>query len=124
VKFTNGYWLLRDGVQASYPAQVYDVTVESDALVVCAPTRRVRHRGDTLNQPALTVRCFSPAPNVISVRASHFLGGRPSGPQFPLNIEPSVQVRTELNDSHATITSGALSARFERGDACRPPRPR
>jgi alpha-D-xyloside xylohydrolase len=116
VKFTNGYWLLRDGVQASYPAQAYDVTVESDALVVYAPTRPVRHRGDTLNQPLLTVRCSSPAPNVISVRVSHFLGERPLSPQFPLNAEPSVQVRTDLDDTHATLTSGALAARFERGE--------
>jgi alpha-D-xyloside xylohydrolase len=116
VKFTNGYWLLREGVEASYPAQAYDVTVESDALVVHAPTRKVRQRGDTLNQPLLTVRCSSPAPNVISVTVSHFLGEQPTRPQFPLSPDPSVQVRTELDDSYATLISGALSARFERGE--------
>jgi alpha-D-xyloside xylohydrolase len=115
VKFTNGYWLLREGVQASYPVQAYDVTVESDALVVYAPTRAVKHRGDTLNQPLLTVRCSSPAPNVISMTVGHFLGEQSRRPQFPLIADPSVQVRTELDDSHATLTSGALSARFERG---------
>ena len=102
--------------EASYPAQAYDVTVESDALVVHAPTRKVRHRGDTLNQPLLTVRCSSPAPNVISVTVSHFLGEQPPRPQFPLSPDPSVQVRTELDDSYATLISGALSARFERGE--------
>ena len=48
VKFTDGYWQLRDGVQARYPAQVYDVKVESDALTVYAPTRKIENRGDTL----------------------------------------------------------------------------
>ena len=115
MKFTNGYWRLREGVQAFYPVQAYDVTVESDGLVVYAPTKRITRRGDTLNQPLLTVRCSSPAPDVISVSVSHFLGKQPPHPHFPLNTDPSVQVRTDVDGSHATITSGALSARFERG---------
>jgi hypothetical protein len=74
VNFTNGYWLLGEGVQARYPAQAYDVSVEADALVVFAPTEKIRHRGDTFNRPLLTVRCSSPAPDVISVAISHFVG--------------------------------------------------
>jgi alpha-D-xyloside xylohydrolase len=116
VKFTNGYWLLRDGVHAHYPAEAYDVTAEPDALVVYAPTRKIEHRGDTLNQPLLTVRCTSPAEDVISVAISHFAGEQPRQPQFPLKTDPSVKIITEVDDSYATITSGALSARFERGE--------
>jgi alpha-D-xyloside xylohydrolase len=116
VKFTNGYWRLREGVQALYPVQAYDVTVESDALVVYAPTKRITHRGDTLNQPLLTVRCSSPAPDVISVSVSHFRGKQPPHPHFPLKTDPHLQVRTDVDGSNATITSGALSARFERGE--------
>ena len=63
MKFTDGYWQLRDDVQARYPAQVYDVTAEADALIVYAPTRKIEHRGDTLNEPLLTVRCTLPAQN-------------------------------------------------------------
>jgi len=116
VKFTNGYWLLRDGVHAHYPAEAYDVTAEPDALVVYAPTRKIEHRGDTLNQPLLTVRCTSPAEDVISVAISHFAGEQPRQPQFPLKTDPSVKINTEVGDSHAIITSGALSARFARGE--------
>ena len=32
MKFTNGYWLLRDGVRAHYPAEAYEVTAEAEAL--------------------------------------------------------------------------------------------
>ena len=115
MKFTNGYWLLRDGVHADYPTEAYDVTVEPDALVVYAPTKHIQHRGDTLNQPLITVRCSSPTQDVISVAINHFAGGRPRGPQFQLDTDPSVQVRTEVDDNYASITSGALSARFARG---------
>jgi alpha-D-xyloside xylohydrolase len=94
VKFTNGYWLLREGVQARYPIQAYDVRVESGALVVYAPTQRIRHRGETLNQPVLTVRCSSPAPDVISIAVSHFAGEQPRHPEFPLNTDSAVAVHT------------------------------
>jgi alpha-D-xyloside xylohydrolase len=116
VKFTNGYWLLRDGVRAHYPAQAYDVTAEPDALVVYAPTRKIEHRGDTLNQPLLTVRCTSPAEDVISVGVNHFVGEQPRHPQFTLKTDPAVKINTEVDENHATITSGALSARFGRGE--------
>ena len=85
MKFTDGYWQLPTGVQARYPAQVYDVIVEPDALTVYAPTRMIESRGDTLNEPLLTVRCTSPAPDVISVSVEHFLGGRGRSPQFDLH---------------------------------------
>jgi alpha-D-xyloside xylohydrolase len=116
VKFTDGYWHLRAGVQARYPAQVYDVVAEPEALTVFAPTRKIEHRGDTLNEPLLTVRCVSPAPDVISVSVSHFLGAPPRRPQFWLDADPSTQVRIQVDDSQATITSGALAARFRRGE--------
>ena len=32
MKFTDGNWLLRDGVQAFYPAQVHDVEATGRAL--------------------------------------------------------------------------------------------
>jgi alpha-D-xyloside xylohydrolase len=115
VKFTNGYWLLRDGVHADYPTEAYDVTVEPDALVVYAPTKHIKHRGDTLNQPLINVRCSSPAQDVMSVAINHFVGGRRRRPQFQLQTDPSVQVRAEVDDNYASITSGALSARFARG---------
>ena len=116
VKFTDGYWQLRDGVRARYPAEAYDVAAEPDALTVYAPTRRITTRGDTLNEPMVTVRCTSPAPEVIAVEITHFAGGRPRLPQFALASDPAVSVRTEVDDHQATLTSGALTARFPRGD--------
>ncbi len=114
MKFTDGYWQLRQGVQARYPAEVYDLAVEPNALTIYAPTRKITHRGDTLNEPLLTVRCTSPASDVVSVSVSHFHGTRPPRPEFPLNVDPSVQVEIQVNDVAASFTSGALSARFRR----------
>ena len=116
MKFTDGYWQLRTGVQARYPAQVYDVGVEPDALTVYAPTRKIESRGDTLNEPLLTVRCSSPAPDVISTTINHFLGGLRRSPEYELTGDPSTPVTATADEHEATLTSGALTARFRRGD--------
>ncbi len=60
MKFSNGYWRMRDGVTPMYPMEVRDVQVTGDALTVYAPTKRILTRGDTLNLPLLTVRASSP----------------------------------------------------------------
>ena len=114
MKFTDGYWQLRPGVQARYPAQVYDVTTEPDALTAYAPTRRIVTRADTLNEPLLTVRCTAPAADVLSISIGHFLGERPRMPQFELTAHPAAPITTASNDEQANITSGALTARFQR----------
>ncbi|WFE21131.1 alpha-xylosidase [Solwaraspora sp. WMMD937] len=119
MKFSNGYWRMRDGVRPLYPAQVHDVEVEPTALTVYAPTRRITGRGDTLNQPLLTVRCTAPAPDVVSVRVGHFLGRRPRHPDFVLASEPGTEVQVTDDAEYASITSGGLTARFARGDGWR-----
>lgn len=65
MKFTDGYWLMREGVDAAYPAEAYDVVSQPDSLTVYAPTQRIRHRGDTLKGPLLTIHFSSPLPDVI-----------------------------------------------------------
>ncbi len=106
MKFSNGYWLLRDGVQAAHPVEVYDITQAAGQLVVHAPTRPIRHRGDMLQGPVATVRFSSPMPDVIGVSLTHFEGGQPRQPQFALaTAEPYVHLTDD------TLTSGALEVR-------------
>ena len=88
---------------------------EPDALTAYAPTRKIENRGDTLNEPLLTVRCTSPAPDVLAISIGHFLGGRARSPQFSLAADPATSVTVAVDDHEASITSGALTARLRRG---------
>ncbi|MFI6096194.1 alpha-xylosidase [Lentzea sp. NPDC051213] len=109
MKFSNGYWLLRDGVQAAHPVEVYDITQAAGELVVHAPTRPIRHRGDLLQGPVATVRFSSPMPDVIGVSLTHFEGERRRHPEFALaTAEPYVHLTDE------SLTSGALEVRVGR----------
>src|SRR3954463_9306349 len=75
MKFSDGFWHMRRGVDARYAAEVYDVARVGDRLVVTAPTKVVTRRGDTLNLPVLTVPVSSPSETVLRVRIDPQSGG-------------------------------------------------
>ncbi|WP_340681899.1 alpha-xylosidase [Amycolatopsis coloradensis] len=113
MKFSNGYWLLRDGVQAAHPVEVYDLTAGDGRIVVHAPTHRIRHRGDLLKGPVATVGFSSPMPDVIGVSVTHFEGGLPREPRFELS---AVDDEAKVSEDGHTLTAGALSVRLHRGE--------
>ncbi len=69
MKFTDGYWNIRPGIAAHYPVQVHGTQLDENTLTVFGPTRRIHHRGDTLDCAVVTARFSSPMENVIRVRA-------------------------------------------------------
>ncbi len=117
MKFSDGNWLMREGVRASHPAQAYEVEADADSLTVYATTTVIHHRGSTLGGPLLTVTFSSPLPDVIGVRLSHFGGGKRPGPDFPIAPCPETEVCAWANDRTASLTSGRLSARIADRDA-------
>ncbi|MBN1878451.1 MAG: alpha-xylosidase [Anaerolineae bacterium] len=114
MKFTDGYWQIRPGMTPHYAVHVYEAEVGEDSLTVYAPTRRVQHRGDTLDQPSLTVRLSSPMENVIHVQAHHHKGGKVAGPALALKAQPVPSVTVTDGAEAATLTSGRLTARVEK----------
>lgn len=131
MKFTNGYWLIRDGVEALYARQAFEIGVGADgeSLDVLAPTSPVRGRADVLNLPTFEVSVTAPAEGVLRVRAAHWLGAT-DYPGFPLNEDaaapgerPYVSAKAvgegdgEIGEDGATVelTSGGLTARVTKG---------
>ncbi|MGI5472393.1 alpha-xylosidase [Streptomyces sp. CA-132043] len=115
MKFTDGYWLMRDGVDASYATEITDTRVTDDRFTLYAAVRHVRHRGDTLNAPLLTVECFSPAEGVIGVRATHHAGTADRGPHFALRTAPdgTPAGKVHRDGSLLELTTGGLSLRVD-----------
>ena len=88
MKFTNGYWMIRDGVSALYAREAYELGIGEDgeSLNILAPTTVIRGRYDTLNLPTFDIDVTSPAEGVIRVRAGHWQGAT-DYPGFPLNAD-------------------------------------
>ncbi|MEU5576578.1 alpha-xylosidase [Streptomyces huasconensis] len=116
MKFTDGFWLMRDGVRASYATEVRDVREGEGGFTAYAAVRRVRERGDTLNSPLITVDCFSPAEGVIGVRATHHAGKVARGPEF--TVHTTGKAGHVVREGAVTeLVSGPLTLRL---DAARP----
>ncbi|GAA2224213.1 alpha-xylosidase [Herbiconiux moechotypicola] len=114
MKFTDGFWHVRPGVDAVYAQEAYDIDDRGDALVVSAPTKPIVLRGDTLNRPLLTVTLSSPLEGVVRVRIEHHRGAVPS-PGFDLVGARPGHGRASVDEHGGTLTSGSLSARVSAG---------
>ncbi len=114
MKFTNGYWLKREGVVAHHPAGVDSIDQAEGRLTVYAPTRPIRHRGDTLDGALLTLTFWSPAPDVIGVRVTHHAGAADLSPRFPLSVDAGASPQVLVDTDAARLTSGRLTARVNR----------
>jgi len=111
MKFTDGYWHLRPGVEMLRPRDIDTVEAGDDTLTVYAPTAPITKRGDTLNRPLVTVTFDAPANDVIGVRIEHHQGRRDLGPHFAVNREPGAVKVVVPEDGPAELVSGGLTAR-------------
>lgn len=129
MKFTNGYWMIRDGVDALYAREAYELAADAttESLNVLAPTSVVCGRYDTLNLPTFNVDITTPAEGVIRVCAEHWQGAT-EYPGFPLNAdEPgnrdyvTVQANGNgdgevgVNGADVTLTTGGLTVKVVKG---------
>ncbi len=104
---------MRKGVRPHYAAEASTHTFDGHELTILAPCAAIKHRGDTLGGPLLTVRLSTPAEGVIRVRISHFEGEIDHGPHFQLNVDPDIG-SAQVGDDHFQVVSGGLIARIPR----------
>lgn len=119
MRFTDGYWMMREGVDAAYPAEAYEVTSDPDSWTAFATAQRIEHRLYLAMGPVITVRCFSPMPNVIGVDITHFSGGMPAEPNFALDHVDDVDCEVAVDETTARLVSGELSVSLNRRDPWR-----
>ncbi|MFH8738352.1 alpha-xylosidase [Streptomyces sp. NPDC017964] len=114
MKFTDGFWLMREGVHAAYATEVRQIVAAEDRFTAYAAVRHVRDRGDTLNQPLITIDCFAPAEGVIGVRFTHHAGKRHRGPDFELlPSEGSAGAQVTREGRVAELKTGPLTVRLD-----------
>lgn len=116
MKFTDGYWLKKQGYTVGHPRKVQEVEETDAGFTVYSLTNRYSHAGHELDSPMLTTTVTAEAPDVIRVTLEHFRGGLEKKPFFKLTgaeVEPQVSV----SGTTSSLTSGNLVAQFgEEGD--------
>ena len=116
MKFTDGQWMLQPGVAAHYATEAYAVEVHDDRLVVLATTRPIKHRGDTLQGPTLTLTLSSPMAGVIRVHVDHFEASDAPRLHVPMPGATSPAVVVTETEALATLTSGTISVDVRKGE--------
>ncbi len=115
MKFTEGYWLRKESVQASYASQAYTVEEIPNGMRIVAPERPIRSRADALDLTALVVEFVSAGHNDIAVTATHYQGYDNWEPRYDLDWNPD-PVTVEITDEEAVMTAGDITVRVRRSD--------
>ena len=114
MRFTDGFWQLRAGVEALYAEEAYDLDAVDGELRVTAPTKVIARRGDVLNRPTLTVTVSSPLPGVARIRVEHFHGAA-EPLRFVANEGDRAGMVTVDEAGNATLHTGDLTVEVRRG---------
>ena len=109
MKFTNGYWLLRDEMKAAYAVEYGSHRIYGQELTMYLPCFHIVDRGSCLNIPLLTVTLSSPMDGVIKVSAVHHDGAVYNGP-FAKIYTGDAHVRIEENEEQLIYQTGSLKA--------------
>ncbi|SEO67632.1 alpha-xylosidase [Paenibacillus sp. OV219] len=109
MKFSDGYWMTREGYQVLTPYEVHDVKVDSNnnRITVYATHRHLENRANTLNEPLMTMEFSSPMKDIIRAKFYHHKGTRRLGPSsFPLMTEGDAAVEIQDSAEAVTLKSG------------------
>ena len=114
MRFTQGYWVIRQDYVMSYATQTVRVIKNDKELHIISACRPIRHRGDILDGGSLDIAFTAPRKNIIRVQVTHFAGTPRKDPKFT-TYEEDVTPEIREDDDYAYFTSGDLTARVSKG---------
>ena len=117
MKFSNGYWLQKEGCGCFSPAEVYFTKVEPDKVTICAPTHKITGRGDGLGGINLTLEISAPYPEVLRVKTTHYLGAIQKAPAFEIANPQSGLMKVEETEELLIISNGTLRREITKATA-------
>jgi len=110
MKFSNGYWLLKDGITAEGCVDVRRVKINEKSVVLNVTPFKIYNRGQTLGGPLFTLTLTSPQEGIINVTFKHYEnanGDYLHKPSFVYNDENCV-LDVKNDENNITILSGDL----------------
>lgn len=106
MKFTRGYWLNKPGVTGADAVQIREVKVSGKEVYLYSVPYPQDERA--MGGPVLEMFISSPQPDIIRLRAWHFMGGNEKNPEFELN-DAACGLEVTEEEGSLTIKSGDTS---------------
>ncbi len=113
MKFTDGNWLVKEGMKIYGAAEIVDAKMADDAAVLYVMPFSIKNKGSTLGGPMMTIVLSSPHDDVIRVSAYHFKGIKEKGPEFIVNDERKAFIFEEENE-FMNFKSGNLTVKIRK----------
>ena len=111
MKFTQGYWMIRQTYIMSYATHAVRVTKTDRAMQVISACRPITNRGAILDGGTLTVTFTAPRKNIIRVKVTHFAGTPARDPKFETFEEDVIPEMSEDEMLKLLATDGMLVKR-------------
>ena len=127
VKFSKGMWHAAPDTDISWGQEIVKAEATKDSIravlvnlfmsrppalpnTISQSSKIIRHRGDTLNNPTITIQASSPAPDVLLLDTYHWKAQKPSlnGPNF--DLFPDVDVAELVTSFYATSSCSVFNS--------------
>jgi alpha-D-xyloside xylohydrolase len=109
MKFRDGYWEIREGVQNLNLIEVFDAETSAGGLCVYAAAKPLQGRGAGMGAALLTAEFSSPLPDAIHVKMYRHKGGAPKTPRFALPPDKADHVSITNTKDECSFSAGHLS---------------
>ncbi len=113
MKFTDGYWLVKDGYQINSLIEIVDKKIESQKITLFVAPKKITNRGDTLDGGLVTVEISAPHKDTFKVTLEHFKGIYDNISKFEVN-EENINIDYEENDNEIIIINGKAKVIFSK----------
>ena len=109
MKFIDGYWMNASPYTIHYIGSAYSWQRLENGVRLIATRDPIRHRGQTLGGPTLTVTVFSPRPDCIGIDYRHY-EDCPGAFSFPLHAAEGFAPEVTADGDTIVVTSGDTRA--------------
>lgn len=113
MKFTDGYWLVKEGFQINSLIEIVDTIVEKNKVTLFVAPKKITHRGDTLDGGLITIEVSAPYKDTFKVTQEHFKGIYNNDSKFTV-IDEELELFVEENSSDITILNGNAKIVFSK----------
>jgi alpha-D-xyloside xylohydrolase len=111
MKFSDGFWLNKEGYKVHYATQNYEVKKDGDSILLFATGQFIGNRGQTLAGPVFEIRYSSPRRDIIKVQTAHYRGRLQLSPNFELYADETFTPEITETDGYFELKSGDTRVR-------------